>query len=149
MPGELISLDPVSEDATNAQFDFPTANPTVGGIALLEHVYATPDRDQLFAASADTEGDPFVQSRYRNRKLTYKLRVYGSSATDLHSRLAVIQQKVGKIAREGGTLKRTTPSGLTIVFDLLDADIDVSSGYRFVANNRATVDLIFLAKPFG
>jgi hypothetical protein len=47
------------------------------------------------------------------------LRVVGSTAAALQTALNYIDKKLAKVMREGGTLKRTTPSGSTYVTDLI------------------------------
>lgn len=142
---EGLIIDPTSEDATNVQLDLVDGVNTF----LLEAAYPPPDRDQMWAPSADTEGDPLVQTRFKNRQITVKIRVAGSSASALQTVLGYIEQKAGKVSREGGTLKRTVPSGSTVVFDLLGMSADIAVDSRFVKINRAEVTIVFDAKPFG
>jgi hypothetical protein len=142
---ESLILDPTSEDASNVELDLVDGTNTF----LLEAAYPPPDRDSMWAGSADTEGDPLIQHRYRNRVITLRLRVVGSTATALQTTLGQLQQKIGKINREGGTLKRTAPSGSTIVFDLVGASIDIPIDKRHLNLNRAEPVLTFEAKPFG
>lgn len=145
MPGEGIILDPVSEDPANVQLDL------VDNVsyALLSHAYPPPPRDSIFVSSADTEGEAPVQHRYRNREISVTLRVTGASQSDILTRLGYLEQKAAKVNREGGTLKRTLPSGDTIVFDLLGGEGDPKFDRRFINLLRSEVSLKFQAKPFG
>lgn len=113
----LWSIDPTSEDATNAQLDL------VGTVAnvtyrLVEMDLTPPEIAPIYAASADTEGDPFIDSRYRNR--TVSLGFIATATTDaaLQTGIQSLQQKLEKLRREGGTLKMTTQAGTTAVGDV-------------------------------
>lgn len=59
-----------------------------------------------------------------------------------------LQSIVDRIVREGGTLKRVPPGGKPIVFDLVDAQVDIPSDNAFINSRRAVVTLTFTAKPF-
>ena len=143
---ESLVIDPTTEDATNVQLDI-SDNTT---FFLLAHEYPVPDRDSTWGSSADTEGEALVQHRYRNREITVKVRVIGTSTSDIATKLGYLQQKVGKLNREGGTLKRTTPNSDTIVFDVLGADLDLPQDKRYMASNRVKeLTVKFTCKPFG
>jgi hypothetical protein len=146
MAGETLELDPVDQDAANSPL---TITNTALGYHLLEHAYPTPNRNTQFTASVDADGDAPVSGRYENRTITMRVRVRAATSSDLMGALRNLQQKVGKIAAEGGTLKRTVSNGDVLVFDLITAKIDVPSDQAFVKNLRADVALEFVAKPFG
>jgi hypothetical protein len=112
---EGLIIDPTTEDATNVQLNINDG----AAYVLLAHDYPEPDLDPIYASSADTEGDIPISVRPKNRVLSVTVNIYGSSALDLDQKIGVLSQKVGKLNREGGTFKRTTPSGLVIVFDVL------------------------------
>lgn len=144
--GENLTIDPTSEDVTNVQLDL-SDNTT---FFLLAHEYPVPDRDSTWGSSADTEGEALVQHRYKNREVTLKVRVVGTSTSDIATKLGYLQQKVAKLNREGGTLKRTTPNSDTIVFDVLGADLDLPQDKRYMASNRVKeLTVKFTCKPFG
>ncbi len=142
---EGLVVDPVSEDADNVEFDLHDGTATF----LMEVDYPTPDLDSMYQSSVDTEGDPLVQQRYKNRVISGKLRVVGSTAAALQTTLGYLQQKAGKVNREGGTLVRTAPSGDTIAFDVIGCKFDVPVTGRLVTLNRAEVPFWFECKPFG
>jgi hypothetical protein len=77
--------------------------------------------------------------------------IYGSSALDLDQKIGVLSQKVGKLNREGGTFKRTTPSGLVIVFDVLPESSmpSVTFDKTYQSRQKTTVSLRFTCKPYG
>jgi len=113
----LWEIDPTSEDATNTPLSL------VGTVAsvihrLVEMDLTPPDIEPMYATSADTEGDPFVDSRFRNRIIS--LTFISTSSTDalLQAGIQSIQQKLEKLRREGGTLKMTTQAGTTAVGDV-------------------------------
>jgi hypothetical protein len=141
-----LIIDPTSEDAANVQLDINngTSYRALGTLGL-----DPPQIDPQFVSSRDTEGNPLVDNRYQNREITVGLRVYGASAGGLAGLLVDLQQKIGKINREGGTLKLSTPAELTIVFDLLTAQIAGIFDTFVAVNNRCEVELSFEAKPFG
>jgi hypothetical protein len=71
---ERVTLNPVREDPTLQMLDLVGMDPS-WGIYLLGHDYPPPKPEIQRAASADTEGDPIIQSRYPNRIITMRLRL--------------------------------------------------------------------------
>src|SRR4051812_11015167 len=137
MAGESVIFDPISENAANAQLDVSDQV----SYFLMEHDYPLPDIDALYASSADTEGDIPVSSRDKNRVVTGKIRVVGSSALDLDQRIDAIAQKIGKFKREGGTIKRTSPSGVVAVFDVLpESSLSVVYDKHYLARQKTLLD---------
>lgn len=145
MAGEGLVLDPTTENATNVQLDIADNSSFI----LLEHAYPPPDRDTLTGSSADTEGELLVQHRYRNREIQIKVRVSAATASALLTQLGYLEQKVGKLNREGGTLKRTTQSGDTIVFDIVGAEAEIPANLRFMRALKAEVTIKLACRPFG
>jgi hypothetical protein len=144
---EGLIIDPTSEDATNAQLNINDGSSYV----LLAHDYPEPDLDPIYASSADTEGDIPISVRPKNRVVSITVNIYGSSALDLDQKIGVLSQKVGKLNREGGTFKRTTPSGLVIVFDVLPESSmpSVTFDKTYQSRQKTTVSLRFTCKPYG
>lgn len=145
MANEGLTIDPTSEDAANVALNLGDGTTTF----LMEVDYPLPDLDSMYQSSVDTEGDPLVQQRYRNRTVTAKVRVDGASASAVQTTLGYMQQKIGKLNREGGTIVRTAPSGSTIAFDVIGAKIDIPVDYQLIYKNRSVVSLSFECKPFG
>ena len=145
MAAESLILDATSDVASNVQVDIVDN----ASYFLLEHSYPPPDRDTMLAPTADTEGDPLVQQRYRNREIAIRLRVTASSAANLENALAKLSQKVAKFNREGGSLKRTLGSGDVILFDIIGAEMDLLHDRRLVHSFRTEVTLKLTCKPFG
>jgi hypothetical protein len=89
--------------------------------------------------------------RPKNRVVSVTVNIYGSSALDLDQKIGVLSQKVGKLNREGGTFKRTTPSGLVIVFDVLPESSmpSVTFDKTYQSRQKTTVSLRFTCKPYG
>lgn len=143
MASETLVLDPTSEDSTNTQL---TITDPSNGIDLLEQSYPMPDRDRQFAASVDTIGDPLVSTRFKNRVVTLKVRCYGAS---MRTRLTELENKVGKFTQYGGTLKRTLADSSVIVFDVLDADLDVPADWHFLQASSVTCTVTLTCKPLG
>jgi hypothetical protein len=146
MAGIGIVLDATSEDATNAQLDL---NDTTNFAVVNEPDFSPPDLDPQWASSSDTEGSLLASTRHQNRRITIPVRVYGQTAAGLDTQLAKLQQKIGKIVWQQGTLKLTMPSGKTVVFDLLDANVTVPIRKRLATNMIADTTLVFTAKPYG
>jgi hypothetical protein len=144
---EGLIIDPTSEDATNAQLNINDG----ASYVLLAHDYPEPDLDPIYASSADTEGDIPISVRPKNRVVSVTVNIYGSSALDLDQKIGVLSQKVGKLNREGGTFKRTTPSGLVIVFDVLPESgmPSVTFDKTYQSRQKTTVSLRFTCKPYG
>jgi hypothetical protein len=65
-----------------------------------------------------------------------------------YSILDDLQSTVDRIVREGGTLKRVAPGAKPIVFDLIDASVEIPQGNAFLHGKRTTATLTFTAKPF-
>lgn len=64
--------------------------------------------------------------------------------------ISELEQKVGKVNREGGTLKRIVPgSHYEITFDLLDAEADPMFGNAYIRALRSEVEIKLIAKPFA
>src|SRR5690349_4786606 len=104
-----LTLDPTSEDATNTPLELVEGD----DIGLIAHSYPVPPVDLQKVSSVDSDGDLVASSRYGNR--TISLTVDCAS----YNALQALEAKVGKIAQNGGTLKRVLPWGEEIVFDLL------------------------------
>ena len=149
MAGETLTIDPTSEDAANVALVLTSGSPAAGGFVLIGQDYPPPDLDPLQASSVDTEGEITVQSRYKNRQITLTLRCYGTSASNLMTHLGHLQQKMGKLNREGGTLQRIAPSTDTIVFDVVGASATVEQGKRASAVRAAEVVVRLECRPFG
>lgn len=142
---ESLVIDPISEDATNTVLTL--INPGAG-IDVMTQEYPAPDRDRLTASGADVEGMPLVQSQFRARTITLKVRCFGTHAV-MRAKLAELTMKVGKLARYGGTLQRTLTNADVIVFDIQDADLEVPADFYMVTKNSAICTLTLLCKPFG
>src|SRR5438128_1975417 len=147
MAGFTLYLDPTSDDATNSQLNI--ADGTNYFIKDDGLDFPPPPLNPQYATSADTEGSIPVDLQYQNRKVTIKLRVTGSSAASLETKLAAIYQKVGKFNREGGVLGVTTPSTAVYYFDILPEAVGGNTFDKsYAANFRAEATLELTCKPF-
>lgn len=145
MASEALVLDPTSEDASNTEV---ALEDSASGITVVSQDYTRPDRERLTASSADTFGDPYIQGRYRNRELVIRVRCQGTEAV-MRARIADVTRKVGKLSQLGGTLKRTLNNGDTVVYDVLDADVDVPADWAFLHKNSVEVTIYLLCGPCG
>ncbi len=145
---EVLEIDPVSEDANNANLLLEDSG-TGYQIDIAGVDYGQPDRKPQTAGTADTVGDPLVDSGYGNRVITVPIRCTSPTAAGLDALVGAIQEKVGKLQREQGTLKRTTTGGNVLVFDVLDCDVDVPSDWQYHHNFTTIVTLKFTCLPPG
>lgn len=135
---ETLEFDPASE-ASGSPLTI-----TTGSYGLLEHRYPTPPLSAQWASSVDTEGAALASKKHDNREISITVDVTSSSA------LATLQGKIGKLYREGGTLKRTLPGGTTIIFDVLTvSNFDPSFDHAFDLADLASVPISLVCKPYG
>lgn len=142
MAAASVILDPSAE---NVQL--------VGTHGTTDRIFLTgaerpmPDLDKQRAGTADTEGDPAVQTRYRNRTLTYRVRVVGSSEATWRAAISDLDAVVDKVNREQGEIKETTPGGIIFYWDVVSAEIDgpKDNDHLFWRSNRT---IVVEAKPF-
>lgn len=127
-PGAVLEVGP-NDDLRLQEFDAPAPQQTV-----------------QYAGSVDTEGGVPSSRKHENRVINLKLMCM--TAASLRS----LQGKVGKLAREGGTLKWILPNAETVIFDVLAADTFVPSINKlyYVRTGAFTeVQVMLLAKPYG
>lgn len=137
---ETLVFDPVSEDPANAALEVISGSSSYG---VLEHSYPAPPQEVQYAGTADTEGDVPGSRRHRNRTITMKI-----DCSDWAGWLA-LQEKVAKLGRVGGTLRRDLPDGSVRIYDILaNPTYDAAFGHEFYAG-VTTVDLAFDAKPYA
>lgn len=144
MPPVAFEIDPTSENASNVPLSLTDAT-----IRLLEMEIPPPAINPMYATSADTEGDRFVDSRYVNRIITLTLLAKGT--TDALTQTAVnnVQQKIEKLRRDGGTLKFTTQAGTTVVADVNFARMTPEiTKELYVLNKAVKFTLEFDCAPF-
>lgn len=145
MAAPIWEIDPTSEDATNSNLLLVNA-PTY---ILLEQDVPTPPLDPMYAKSADTEGSIPVQVTHQNRTITLKLRITGTSASALETTLSTLAQKIDKLRREGGTLKHTTPTTDTVVFDVISASHTLTLDRRYTRVWMVECVAVFECRPYG
>jgi hypothetical protein len=147
---ERVTVDPTAEDSSRAPLDLVGLDPS-WGIYLLDHDYPTPELETQRAGSVDTEGDRVVGSRYLNRVLSVKVRVFepaDPAATNLVTNPIAAVGVTGwaGVSLESGptrVLAANTPQGRGIdtaveartnaAGDYLYTDVAVTNGktYRF------------------
>ena len=139
-----LEFDPTSEDSSNVALNIADGTK----FRLISTAFPTPDRDVNWASSADTEGALPANLRYQNRTITIEVRVYGSSYSNMLEEIGKVEQKIGRVNAEGATLKYTTGSGTSCVFDLLEGVCDWDLDNRALATFRAVLTITLTAKPF-
>jgi len=75
---ERVTLDPIEEDASLQPLDVVGTDPS-WGIYLLTHDYPAPKPETIHSSSADTEGEAVVSTKYGNRNLSLRLRIFEPS----------------------------------------------------------------------
>lgn len=111
--------------------------------------FPAPRLELSLAGSIDTEGEAPYARKHSNRTVTLAVEVYGNAPGVLESNLEVLEAKVAKVARSGGTLRHVTASGAYRTLDLLAAD-----SYEPVFDVKresgiAQVTIGLLAKPYA
>jgi hypothetical protein len=116
MAGERLTIDPIGEDLVtpNSPLELAGQDPSTG-IYLLEHAYPQPEQDVTRTSSSDTEGDPTVNHRPRNREITLKLRVLepaDGAATNLIVNPSFELDTSTWVGQNGATLARAATGAL-------------------------------------
>lgn len=152
LTGEELVIDSTTVDASNTPLALQ--NPD-GGIKVIEQSYPAPDRFRVTADSIDTIGDPVAVRKIGNRTVTIKVRCYGSEAI-MRARVSELTRKVGKLMQPTasdpsitGTLKRTLNNDDVVIFDILDAQLDVPADWQFLHQNSVECTLELVCKPLG
>lgn len=117
---ERVTIDPLTEDATLVPLDLVGTDPG-WGIYLLDHEYPPPELTTQTAGSADTDGDPVVQSKYGNRTINVRVRLFEPSdpaSTNIVTNPA-LKVSAAKWAVSAGTapvreITSTPPTGLGV-----------------------------------
>lgn len=137
--GDSLILDPTTEDAGNVEVVL-SAEP----YGLLEQSYPAPPIEPQWASSIDTEGARLAAQKHSNRQISLRVDALGAVA------LEDLESKVGKLLRDGGTLKRTLRSGLAIVFDVLTvSSYEPVFDYQHDLGQVTSVSLVLECKPYG
>jgi hypothetical protein len=143
MANPLLEFDPTSEDAANSPLEiWNTTSYAVSAFSA-----PAPPLTVQWASSVDTEGSLPSSKKHENRTISITVDVLSAAA------LRSLQAKIGKVTREGGTLKLTLPaSSEVVVFDLHSADtFEPQLDIVYFVNSGAfcTVNLSLTAKPYG
>jgi hypothetical protein len=137
----VLTIDP--DDTSFALHD------RANGRRLMGFDAPVPETDSQWAFSADTEGERRANLRYRNRVITAQVLLDKSTAALLEALENTLGQKVGKLAREGGELRFTYPTGTTITFNVLEASMNRVFDIADMAKFRARYEISFICEPFG
>lgn len=146
MAGELLIFDAAGSNPDGTD---PGTALNVGpgtNYALRALSAPAPPQTLTWAGSADTEGSLLASRKHENRVLGITVLCSTPAA------LRTLQGKVGKIAREGGTLKWVLPNAETIIFDLHSADTfepTIDKLHYVRAGAFCEVQMTFPAKPYG
>lgn len=141
-----LTLDPTSEDATNVPFELVS---DAAGATLIGQKYPAPIPQVSYASSIDTEGELPVSTRWPNRKISLTVQLTGGGSP-VRPKVSLLEQKLAKIARQGGTLKKVWPDGGTVVFDLITFEgYEPLLGVEYYTSELAEITIELAAKPFG
>jgi hypothetical protein len=121
---------------------------TANGYSLLSFDAPEPEQDIQWASSADTEGELAANQRYHNRVVTARFRLAKASDALLEAEFNALSKKIGKLVREGGTLKVTVPSGTLCYLDVVNASHAFTWDLRFLRIQRGEVTLTLPCRPF-
>jgi hypothetical protein len=141
---QSLLFDPTDE-GTGVQLNVWT-----GAYGVTAMSFPAPPLETAMAGSIDTEGDLIAARRHQNRTVNLTVEVRGTTAASLASALATLEEKVAKVAREGGTLRRVTTTGDYRTLDLLAADsYDPTFDVARVNGNWVTAQIGLLARPYA
>lgn len=145
MPGEILTFDAAGSniDGTDPGTALLVGPGTLYG--LREFSAPAPPQTVQWATSVDVEGSLPASRKHENRVVT--MTIMCATAVSVRT----LQLKIGKIAREGGTLKWVMPNAEIGYFDLHSADtfdplIDLVHYAR--AGAYCDVRLTLLARPY-
>lgn len=107
--------------------------------------------DTRWAEPVDADGNTPVAHRYLNAEVNLQIGVHATAAVDLAGAAAALAAKIAKLEREGGTLQRTLPTGVKIIFDILPAGatIDLPTDIAYAVGNYISAPIKLTRKPFG
>lgn len=146
MAGELLIFDAAASnvDGTNPGTALNLGPGT--NYAIRDFAAPAPPQTVQWAGSVDTEGTLPASRKHENRVIS--VTVLCATAASLRT----LQDKVGKVAREGGTLKWVLPNAETIIFDLHSADTyepAITKLFYVRTGGFCEVSMSFLARPYG
>lgn len=141
MAGMTLVIDP---DGTSLTLQDPA-----NGWRLTGFDAPAPELDTQWASSADTEGERRAGWRFTNRTITAKVLISKSSNALLEAAENLLGQAVGKLQRDGGELELGYPSGETITFDVLQANLARTYDPGHVGVRLAEYTLTFVCLPLG
>lgn len=146
MAGEILILDAA---ASNPDGTDPGTALNIGpgtNYGLREFNAPTPPQSVLYAGTVDTEGSLPAARKHENRVISFKVLCSTAAA------LRTLQGKIGKVAREGGTLKWVLPNAETVIFDLHTADTfepTIDKLHYVRAGAFCEVQITLVARPYG
>lgn len=146
---ESLIIDPTSVDATNVQLEMQDP---ASGIVVQSFDAPHPDINVQYAQSMDTEGGQSVAAAYQNRTITVAVRCFDTAVNggQMMARVKQLQQKVGKLQREGGVIQLTLKGGEVIRFTALrEVKLEVPLDVQFRLRGSATCTLTVVCRPIG
>jgi hypothetical protein len=149
MAGLILELDAASSnpDGTSPGTALLLTD-AANGWQVLAFDPGTAEPEYQYASSVDTDGSVPVSGKHQNRTVTVTLHVARTTPALLRTALDTLGQKIGKVFREGGTLKLTLPDASVRIFDLVGGDHGLAFNKRFVNNVLAEVTLRLPARPY-
>lgn len=139
--GLTLSIDPAGTELV--------LHDPVNGWRLTEFDAPAPDLDSQWASSADTEGERRAGWRYTNRTITATVKITKSSDALLEAAENLLEAAIGRLQRDGGELELGYPSGETITFDVLEANLRRVYTPSHLAARMAEYELTFACLPLG
>lgn len=113
---------------------------------LIGSDYTAPAQVVQYAGTVDTEGSLASSRKHENRIITLKFKFVDSTGSLLNA----LQAKFAKLAREGGTLKRTKKNGEVRIYDILAGDTWAPVfDFDYMAADVLVADMVLPAMPYA
>lgn len=146
MPGEILVFDAAGSnpDGTDPGTALNIGPGTLYGLRACE--FPAPPQSIQYAGSMDTEGSVAASRKWENRTITVTIMCATAAA------LRTLQGKMGKLARESGTLKWVLPNAEVIYFEVITVDeFKPSFEPRHYVNAGAhcEAEITLTARPLG
>lgn len=146
MANEILIFDAAASNPDGTDPGTPLEIGPGDDLRLREFSVPAPPQTVQYAGSVDTEGSLIAGRKHENRVIG--MSILCTTAASLRS----LQAKIGKVAREGGTLKWIQPNAEVVTFDLLTADtLAPAINKLFYVRTGAFVEVqvSLVAKPYG
>lgn len=116
----------------------------------IDSILPTPVWDEEYASSPDTEGGRRIRSRPDNPTGGGRMKITGTTASDLRENIRTWQENVEAARRSGAVLTYTPTSGTAVSYDVVSMQITSMTQDQVLLNNLIQeTDFEFTCLPFG